>query len=95
MLAGRFETAAVVLKQRILLVPETDLSRAFLTAALGHLGEREKARQTWQELKIINPKYSFEEHVGRFPLVAADVERIREGLVRAGIVDGRQIDLAT
>jgi len=85
-----------VLKQRILLVPETDLSRALLAAALGHLGEAEKARQTWQELKKINPKYSFEEHVGRLPFkVPADVARIREGLARAGITDGLQIDPAT
>src|SRR6185436_14248674 len=73
LIAGRFETAAVVLKQRVLLVPDTDLSRALLAAALGHLGEAEKARQTWQELKKINPKYSFEEHVGRLPFkVPAD-----------------------
>src|SRR5262249_6133788 len=86
LIAGRFETAAVVFKQRIILVPETDLSRAFLASALGHLGEAEKARQTWQELLKINPKYSFEEHASRLPFkLPSDIETIRKGLVRAGI----------
>jgi adenylate cyclase len=96
LIAGRCETAAVVFKQRILLAPETDLSRAFLAAALGHLGQAENARQTWQDLMKINPKYSFAEHVGRLPFkVPADVETIREGLARAGLVDELRNDPAT
>src|SRR4029078_12811662 len=61
-LAGRYETAAVVLRQRILLVPETDFSRAVLASALGHLGEIDEARRIWRELKEINPRYAFSEH---------------------------------
>jgi adenylate cyclase len=88
LIAGKFETAAVVFKQRILLVPETDLSRAFLASALGHLGEAEKARQTWEELMQLNPKYSFAEHVDRLPFkVPADVDRIGEGLAKAGLLE--------
>ena len=86
LLAGHYETAAAVLKQRILLVPGTDFSRALLAAALGHLGEADEARRVWRELKGINPKYSFSEHFGRLPYQnPADVERIAEGLAKAGL----------
>jgi adenylate cyclase len=59
LLAGKYETAVAVLRERVLLVPETDFSRALLASALGHLGEVDEARRIWQELKEINPRYSF------------------------------------
>ena len=66
--------------------PKTDLSRAFLAVALGHLGEAEEAGRVWRELMEINPKYSFAEHVGRLPFRnQADVDRLAEGLSKAGI----------
>ena len=86
LVAGKFETAAEVFKERIRLNPKTDLSRAFLAVALGHLGEAEEARRIWRELMEINPKYSFAEHVGRLPFRnPGDVERLAEGLGKAGI----------
>ena len=88
LVAGKYETASVVFKQRVMLAPEIDLSRAFLTSALGHLGEYGEARRVWDELKAINPKYSFEQHVGRLPFKnQSDVDRIREGLTKAGLPD--------
>ncbi len=51
LMAGKYETAAALLRQRIILVPNTDFSRAILTSALGHLGEIEDARRVWGELK--------------------------------------------
>lgn len=87
LIAGKYATAAAYFRERIVLVPETDFSRAYLAAALGQMGETEGARRVWGELKEINPKYSFEEHVGRFPFkVQADVDRIREGLVKAALL---------
>jgi adenylate cyclase len=86
LVAGKYETASVVFKQRVLLVPETDLTRAFLASALGHLGQIDEARRVWLEIKEINPKYSFDEHMGRLPFQnQADVDRIREGLEKAGL----------
>jgi adenylate cyclase len=70
LLAEKYETAAALLRQRILLVPQTDFSRALLASALGHLGEFEEARRVWGELKEINPNYAFADHVGRQPLSA-------------------------
>ena len=86
LVAGDYKAAASLFRERILLSPKTDLSRAFLTVALGHLGEVEEAGQVWRELMEINPKYSFAEHVGRLPFRnKADVDRLAEGLSKAGI----------
>ena len=90
LLAGKYETAAALLRERILLVPGTDFSRVLLASTLGHLGEVDEARRIWKELKEINPKYSFSEHFARQPFKKEeDVQRIAEGLTKAGIVDLR------
>jgi adenylate cyclase len=65
--ASKYETAVAIFKERIALTPNTDLSRAFLASALGHLGRLEEARQIWRELKEINPRYSYADHIGRLP----------------------------
>jgi adenylate cyclase len=87
LLAGKYETAAALLRQRIILMPKTDFSRALLTSVLGHLGEVGDARRVWAELMEINPNYSFTGHVGRQPFKRQeDVERIAEGLKKAGVL---------
>jgi adenylate cyclase len=86
LLAGKYETAAALLRQRVLLVPGTDLTRAMLASALGHLGEIDEAGRVWRELEEINPKYSFSEHFARQPFKRKeDVKRIAEGLAKAGL----------
>ena len=88
LLAGKYETAATLLRQRILLVPETDFSRSALASALGHLGEVKEARRIWRELKEINPNYSFSEHFSRLPFKREeDVQRVAEGLAKAGLLN--------
>jgi adenylate cyclase len=87
LLAGKYETAAALLRQRIVLVPRTDFSRALLASALGHLGEFEEARQVWGELNEINPNYTFADHVGRQPFRREqDVECIADGLRKAQLL---------
>jgi adenylate cyclase len=90
LVAGQFEAAVASLRERVRLSPKTDLSRAFLVSALGHLGELDEARRVWDELRAINPKYSLAEHLARLPFqVDADRDRIREGVAKAGLlVDG-------
>lgn len=84
--AGDYKTAAALFKNRIAMNPTTDLSRAFLASALGHLGKSEEARAVWRELKEINPKYSPMEHVGRLPFRdSADAEKFTDGLHKAGL----------
>ncbi len=85
LLAGKYKTAAALLRERILLVPGTDFSRVLLASTLGHLGEVDEARCIWRELKEINPKYSFSEHFSRQPFRQEDVERVAEGLAKAGL----------
>jgi adenylate cyclase len=86
LLAGHYEKAAALLRQRIVLVPETDFSRSALASALGHLGEVDEARRVWAELKKINPKYAFSEHFSRLPFKKEeDVRRVAEGLAKAGL----------
>ena len=84
--AGKYEAAAALFRERIRLVPGTDISRAFLASALGHLGRVDEAREVWRELMEIKPDYSFDVHVGRLPFRnPADVEGIRKGLTAAGL----------
>ncbi len=86
LLAGKYETAAALLRERILLVPGTDFSRVLLASALGHLSEVDEARRIWRELNEINPKYTFSEHFGRQPFERQeDVQRIADGLLKAGL----------
>ena len=86
--AGDYETAEAVFRDRIALNPTTDLSRAFLASALGHLGKAEEAREVWRELKEINPRYSPVEHIGRLPFRdPADAEKFTNGLRMARIAD--------
>jgi adenylate cyclase len=86
LLAGKYETAATLFRERIVLVPRTDFSRAPLASALGHLGEVDEARRIWRELMEINPKYSFSEHFGRLPFQRQeDVQRIVDGLAKVGL----------
>ena len=58
LVAGKYETAAAMFRQRVILAPGTDFSRAGLASALGHLGEIDEARRVWAELKEINPNTS-------------------------------------
>jgi adenylate cyclase len=94
LLAGKYETAAALLRERILLVPGTDFSRVFLASALGYLGEVDEARRIWRELKEINPKYSFREHFSRQPFRQEDVERVADGLKKAGLLSREVADTA-
>jgi adenylate cyclase len=88
LLAGKYETASAVLKQRVVLVPQTDFTRALLASALGHLGEFEEAVRVWRELKEINPNYGFADHVSRQPFRREqDVERIADGLRKARLLN--------
>ena len=87
-IAGNYETAAAVFKDRIANAPNTDLSRAFLAATLGQLGRFDEARTVWQELMAINPRYAYADHIGRQPFKnPADAEKFTDGLRKAGLVN--------
>jgi tetratricopeptide (TPR) repeat protein len=85
LIAEKYTTAAAYFSERIMLVPETDFSRAFLAVALAQIGEAQGARQVWEELKKINPDYSFDEHIERWPFKDTVVSRIKQGLETANL----------
>jgi adenylate cyclase len=87
LLAGDFEGAVHAFQERIRLASRTDLSRAFLASAFGHLGRLDEARQVWQELIAINPKYVLAEHLARLPFRREDDrDCIRQGLGHTEII---------
>jgi adenylate cyclase len=87
-LAGDYSTAEIVFRDRISINPKTDLSRAFLASALGHLGKSEEAREVWRGLMEINPKYSPAAHIGRLPFRdRADAEKFIDGLRKANVIE--------
>jgi TolB-like protein len=84
--AERYETAAAIFRARIALVPNTDMSRALLCVALGHLGEVEEAQRVWAELMAINPRYSLEQRIRRsWNGDPRSDELKREGFRKAGL----------
>jgi predicted Zn-dependent protease len=82
---GRYETAAAVFRERILMMPDTDWSRAYLASALGHLGKLEEARQVWTELMAINPSYSMAERLHRNGVQPRHMDIVLEGARKAGL----------
>jgi len=66
----------------------TDLARASLVAALGHMGNVEDAEAIWHELRAINPAYSSVDHVARSPFNnPAQGEIFLAGLRKAGVTE--------
>jgi adenylate cyclase len=82
---GRYETAAALFRERILLMPDTDWSRAYLACALGHLGKIEEAQQVWGELMAIDPKYSMTERLNRNVGHPRQIEMVLDGARKAGL----------
>jgi adenylate cyclase len=86
--AGDFEIAVGLFKDRVATNPTADLSRAFLASALGHLGKLEEACEVWRELKEVNPSYSHIEHITRMPYKdPGKAESFTDGLRKAGLVE--------
>jgi adenylate cyclase len=86
LMLGNLEAAATMLRERILLAPETDISRSALAATLGHLGQTDEARRVWAELKRVNPSYKIEEHLARQPFKRqSDIDTWLSGLAKAGL----------
>ncbi len=83
---GDYEEAASLLKRRIRLQPETDISRVLLASCHGHLGLDADARNEWAEVLRINPDYSVERKARVLPYEnPADWDRFVEGLRKAGV----------
>ncbi|NDW47750.1 adenylate/guanylate cyclase domain-containing protein [Ruegeria sp. PrR005] len=85
-LKGSFETAALFLRERVFLVKDTDIGRAWLASALGHLGEGAEARRIWQEMLEINPTFDIRTRLARLTLTdPAHEQLVLQGLEKAGL----------
>ncbi len=82
---GRYETAAALFRERILLMPETDASRGYLAAALGHLGKLDEARQVWADLMAINPGFALAERLDRTAVQPRQIDMVLAGVRKAGL----------
>ncbi len=81
-----FETAALLLRERIFLVKDTDIGRAWLASALGHTGDLEQARSVWDELMEINPNFSIRTRLARLTLAdPSHEEMVLQGLAKADL----------
>lgn len=77
---------ALIFRERLLLARDTDVGRAWLASALGHLGEIEEACRLWAELLEINPSFSIEQRLARQKFARpADIDQVMAGLARAGL----------
>ena len=85
-LQGNYETAALIFRERLHLAKDTDIGRAWLAAALGHLGEIDAAREVWADLLTINPTFAIGPRLARFRYARpADPENVMAGLAKAGL----------
>lgn len=85
-LKGNFETAALLLRERVFLVKDTDIGRAWLASALGHLGELGQASRVWKDLMEINPSFDVNTRLARLTLAdPSHAEMVIQGLEKAGL----------
>jgi adenylate cyclase len=85
LLLGNYELAATIFRERIRIVPDTDIGRAMLVSTLGHLGELEEAKRVWGELMELKPDYSVTVHVNSVFHNAEYGRAIIEGFEKAGL----------
>lgn len=82
----RYDEAEASFKRRLIRMPRSDVTRAYLAALYGHTGRHEEARQMWRELMAINPKYSLEHVRQVMPYrTPATLDRFVDGLRKAGL----------
>ncbi len=85
-LMGNFETALVIFRERLHLVRDTDIGRAWLAATLGQLGETEEARAVWAELLTLKPDFRLAPRLARFRYARPeDPALVLAGLEKAGL----------
>ena len=88
-LLGRFEAAALVFRERVMIVRDTDIGRGWLAASLGHLGEVDEAHSVWADLMAIKPDFRMAPRLARFGYQRPeDPALVLEGLVKAGLPTG-------
>ena len=84
----RYDEAEATFKRRLIHMPRSDVTRAYLASLYGHTGRPEEARRVWGELMVINPKYTVALTLRILPYSnPAPLEQFVEGLRKAGLAD--------
>jgi len=82
----RFDDAEASFKRRLIRMPHSDVTRAYLASLYGHTGRHEEARLVWGELMEINPKFSLEHMRRVMPYKSpTGLDRLLDGLRKAGL----------
>jgi adenylate cyclase len=83
---GRYAEAEASFKRRLIHMPSSDVTRAYLASLYGHTERPEQAQQMWRELMAVNPRYTIEHTLRVLPYRdPAPLEQFVEGLRRAGV----------
>jgi adenylate cyclase len=83
---GRYEEAEDCFRRRLIHLPGSDVSRAYLASLYGHTGRHDEARRMWSELMELHPEYRIERTLRVLPYKdPGPLERFVEGLRKAGL----------
>ena len=83
----RYADAEATFKRRLIHMPTSDITRAYLASLYGHTGRHDEARRLWEELMAINPRYTVEHSRRVLPYRdATPFEHFVQGLRNAGLV---------
>jgi adenylate cyclase len=84
---GHDAEAEVSFKRRLIQMPGSDVTRAYLASLYGHAGRLDEAARIWRELMALNPGYTIELTLRVLPYTSpAPLERFVTGLRKAGLV---------
>ncbi|MDX1374291.1 MAG: adenylate/guanylate cyclase domain-containing protein, partial [Burkholderiales bacterium] len=82
----RYAQAEATFKRRLIHMPKSDVTRAYLASLYGHTGRIEEAKRMWRELMEINPQYTPEHTLRILPYRdRAPLEQFVDGLRKAGL----------
>ena len=83
---GRYDEAEATFKRRLIHMPKSDVTRAYLASLYGHTDRLDEARKIWRELMALNPQYTVEHTLRILPyLNPAPLEKFVQGLRKAGL----------
>ena len=82
----RYDDAEAAFKRRLIRMPRTDVTRAYLASLYGNTNRPDEARKMWRELMEINSTYTVEHMRRILPYKdPAPLDRFVEGLRKAGL----------
>ena len=82
----RYDDAEAMFKRRLIHMPTSDVTRAYLASLYGHTHRHEDARRVWDELMAINPQYTIEHTLRVLPFTnPGPLDHFVEGLRKSGL----------